>query len=121
MSLEPRLIRDGPLGRPERKQLYYHRVIADRLCANPQWIGRAKERLVSMRKTNPCGAFFHNQWDTILEQPIERVAEQLREPTLRMADLRQETPFLGLIDKTERLAILKRFSAEEAYRDTGAV
>lgn len=102
------------LGRPERKQLYYHSVIASRLKDHPEWIDQAKTNLVRIGKINPNGAFFHRQWDVILDQCIDDIVDLLCESSTEMSDLRQETPFTGMIDKRERVDILKRFSIEDA-------
>ncbi len=72
-----------------------------------QWFGD----LVTMRRSNPGASSLLDEWESILRQAPQRIASQLLDPGEHGRDLRQVTPFAGVLDQGRRLAVYRAFGA----------
>lgn len=106
-----------PLTREERRSLVLHREIADRLQQDPQRVlGRARSTLARMRQAVPGAAPLLEQWDALLKRRPEDLAFALTDMSPLARELRQVTPFAGVLSARERAAAYRRFRDEEARR-----
>ncbi|BCX88489.1 hypothetical protein MIN45_P0858 [Methylomarinovum tepidoasis] len=103
--------------RAAAKQWFWYCHLADHLARHPEKIERCKQNLARMRESNPWGKLFHDRWERLLEGPLDALLEAMKDPSSEMCDLRQESPFCGIISQKERLRIFMSFEDEfEAMR-----
>lgn len=99
---------DEALTREERRSLALHRAVAAKLAADPAGVlARARRNLEVMRRANQDGgaeAWFA-EWARRLRGPLAGVIEALVSHEEHARDLRQVTPFAGVLSDEERRAI----------------
>ena len=99
--------------REERCSLALHRAIADKLIEDPEGvIARARRNLIRMREQNPQAAALLAEWSTLLDLSPERLAANMVDPRPDARELRQVTPFAGVLTPEERSEVYRRFAAE---------
>jgi transcriptional regulator with XRE-family HTH domain len=105
---EPTKRRAGDLTREEQRSLALHRVIAARLAADPKRVrAKARRNLSVMRRANADGSAqgWLAEWDRRLCGPLAGVIDALVSTHQHARDLRQVTPFAGVLSDEERRAI----------------
>lgn len=105
-ALRPDLTRD------QLKALWLHRAVAGRLVADPEPVlAKASANLVRLRQVHPTGmaALWLNRWQARLDEGLEAVLETLTSRDPMSIELRQNSPFAGVLSDTERLAVLAAF------------
>lgn len=103
------------LTREDRRSLAYHHAIAKTVRSNPlATIQRAKRTLARLHKDHPHAAELLDQWQTWLDLPIDELIARMLDPGIMARDMRQVTPFAGVLSASERLRVLKRFQKENA-------
>jgi hypothetical protein len=100
------------LTRGERKALELHRAIAARLSRDPSLLPRVRARLDWLRARNPSGARYYDQWARLLDGPVETLLEIVQSPSERACALRQESPFVDVVDQKERARIYRAVSEQ---------
>lgn len=106
------------LTRDQRRSLWLHRAIAGRIAEDPErHIQTARRNLAVMTAAHPRGraAVQLREWQKLLAGPIEAVLDALCSPAPESANLRQNTPFAGVLSDPERTAVLAAFRS--ANRD----
>src|SRR6185436_15708270 len=120
----PRLPADRHLGRSkavdlhrlaEQRSLAYHRIVADRLIADPGLLTRARARVADWMTTEPQ-ADYVRAWADLLSRPLPEITRFLVDDGERARELRQSTPFAGALDARERWKLWR----EVAERFRGA-
>lgn len=109
------------LTRAERRSLALHRAIMAKLAADPGGVlVKARRNLVVMRRANQDGSAepWLAEWGRLLRGPIASLVEVLVSTSQRARDLRQVTPFAGVLSDEERRAI---YQAERAALSRCAV
>ena len=103
-----------PMTREERRSLAIHDAIARRLAADPApAMRRARTNVAKVLAANPGAAPLLNEWRALLRQPVVRVIDVLTDPRAHARELRQVTPFGGVLSASERADALARFRAIE--------
>lgn len=103
------------LTREDRRSLAYHHAIAKIVRCNPlTTVQRAKRTLARLHKDHPHAAELLDQWQTWLDLPIDELIARMLDPGMMARDMRQITPFAGVLSARERLRVLKRFQKENA-------
>lgn len=89
----------------EERSLAYHQAIAERLLREPRILEEAR-RVVEgwMRGTSPT-PFYAEAWRTLLAGDAATVAAFITDPGERARELRQSTPFTGVLSARERWVI----------------
>jgi hypothetical protein len=90
--------------RAELRSLAYHRALAKRLRR-----GMADDalRLVwQWRETGQMDDHYANLWEDILRRPLPEIREAITADDQRGRDLRQNSPFAGVLSEPERRRIL---------------
>lgn len=106
-----------PMTREERRSLYLHRAIARRLTEDPAGLlNRARRGLALMRERHPGAEPLLREWAVLLERPVPELAPALTDPSPRARELRQVTPFAGVLSAPERADVYRSFAREEARR-----
>jgi len=101
-----------PLRREELRSLWLHRAVAGKVVADPdRAIATARRNIARMRQAEPRASAWLDAWEGLLASGPEAILDTLTSTSRRAVDLRQNTPFAGLLSERERLAILSNFGA----------
>ncbi|MFV1971581.1 MAG: hypothetical protein ACC683_11345, partial [Acidimicrobiia bacterium] len=91
--------------------------IAQRLRHEPDTVlGVARRNLHAMSEAHPDAHELIDEWYNILERPVTSIVEAMVDPSMHARDLRQVTPFAGVLSPTERAEAYTRFAASERRR-----
>lgn len=97
----------------ERRSLALHEAVAARLEAQPELMYVARANLNRWLKERPVAAL--REWQALLDRAsVSEIAALLRSPDETAARLRQSSPFAGLLNPRERLAILNLYESRRA-------
>jgi transcriptional regulator with XRE-family HTH domain len=102
------------LTREEQRSLALHRAIAVRLAAGPaKVLAKARRNLAVMRRANTDGSaeVWLGEWQRRLRGPLAGVIYLLVSTDQHARDLRQVTPFAGVLSDDERRAIYRAQTA----------
>lgn len=114
VGLEARLEFVTAMSREDRRSLALHESIAQKLSQNPDaTLRQARRTLDLMMKTHPHAAPLLNEWGGILRLPVSEIVEILLDPSPRGRELRQVTPFAGVLSVRERVRAYRHFSESE--------
>lgn len=105
--LRPELTRD------QLKALWLHRAVAGRLVQNPDAVlAKAVSNLERLRDIHPDGmaAMWLDRWRKVLSAGLETVLDVLVSRTPDAVELRQNSPFAGVLPEPERQAVLVAFA-----------
>jgi excisionase family DNA binding protein len=100
------------LTRDQERSLWLHRVVAGRLALDPHAVlARAAENLRHLRQVHPAGmtAQWLDQWQDVLDSGEDAVFSVLTSPSAYAAELRQNSPFAGVLSEQDRAAALEAF------------
>jgi transcriptional regulator with XRE-family HTH domain len=102
-----------PLTREDRRSLAYHRAIVTSLRKDSgSAIKQAKRTLNRMTGAHPGAKALFDRWRLWLDFPVEELISRLLDPGLVAREMRQVSPFAGLLEPHERFKILKEFQRE---------
>jgi excisionase family DNA binding protein len=97
--------------RPEQvRSLWLHRAVAGRLARDPERVlRRARRNLDRLERAHPTGMSrrWLARWRALVEQGPEAVMRALVAESEEADELRQNSPFAGVLSEAERLAILQ--------------
>lgn len=114
-GLEASVAFHRPMTREERRSLHLHRAIARRLDRDPEAVlARARATLSLMRKNHPEAEQLFREWAVILDRPLPELVETLIDPSSWGRELRQVTPFAGVLSAQERTVVYRSFREEES-------
>jgi hypothetical protein len=88
----------------ELRGLAYHRALAKRLTA--RMVADARQVLAGWEVEGRIDPIYGAAWRELLSEPVVEVRRQLSADTQKMADLRQNSPFAGMLTERERRAVL---------------
>jgi len=101
------------LTREDQRSLAYHQVIAKKIQNNPgPSIKKAKQYLDKLKKQHPGAKALFDRWQDWLSLPVDELISKILDPGVIARDMRQVTPFVGLLNTKERFQILKQFRKE---------
>lgn len=101
--------------REDRRSLALHEAIAQRLLGDPEGIlRRARANVARMSQQHPDARPLLDEWVRILSRPTGEIRDALVDPRPRARDLRQVTPFSGVLSAPERTAVYRAFQRSEA-------
>lgn len=92
-------------GKPELRGLAYHRAIAERL--NHEVVEEAHYRMLKWLEEGALQEGYAAAWLELLEAPIPAIRKAITEDDQRGRDLRQNSPFAGVLSERERRRILE--------------
>jgi transcriptional regulator with XRE-family HTH domain len=105
------------LTREDRRSLFLHRAIADVLLREPDsTLERARHNLDRMRTQHPGAEPLLEEWYRILTLSVDAIVEVMVDPEMCARDLRQVTPFAGVLTASERARVYREFAKQEAVR-----
>ena len=86
------------------RSLAFHRAVASYLLKDPLILEKARQRIKVWREQTPDRPFVR-EWEKILAQDAESVAAFLMDRGDLAVELRQSSPFAGVLDARERWSI----------------
>jgi excisionase family DNA binding protein len=107
------------LTRDQLRSLWVSHAVAGKLVADPdEALGRARRNLTKLQHTHTRGqgARWLAEWEHIINGPIEGVLDALTSISPRARELRQNSPFAGLLSDDERAQVLDAFRASRLRR-----
>lgn len=112
-----RLARGG-MRREERRSLWLHRAVAGRIAIDPEGtLALARANLARMRAAHGSDIVWLRHWAAILGRGPEEVMRVLTGENPVSAELRQNSPFAGVLTDRQRSLALRAFRrAERADR-----
>jgi len=115
VGLEATVAFHRPMVREERRSLHLHRAIARRLERTPEVVlARARNTLSLMRENHPEAEQLFREWEVLLDRPVSELVPALIDPSPRGRELRQVTPFAGVLTAKERAEVYQSFREEES-------
>jgi hypothetical protein len=96
--------RDGH-DRARARSLAYHRAVARRL--RRPMVEEARHVLFVLRRSGRIASFYADRWEEILDRPVAQIRRALVEQSQLADDLRQNSPFAGLLSEPERRRIVE--------------
>ncbi len=108
-DLEALRTRTQRLTRDQKRSLWLGYAIAGKLALNPDPVmAKARQNLDHLKSVHSRGqaARWFSEWGRLLAGPVDEVLAVLTSPTPRARELRQNSPFAGVLTDEERLAAL---------------
>jgi hypothetical protein len=104
---------DGPTARKARsghdraktRSLAYHRTVARRL--RKPMVEEARHVLLRWREQGRIDSRYADRWEELLDRPMAEIRKALVDEGSASDDLRQSSPFAGLLSEPERRRILR--------------
>ena len=98
-------------GRPEvERSLALHREVAERLRRDPELLEAARERVERWLAEGTVHEEWAESWRSVIDAGLEAVIEVLTDSDPAAHDLRQVSPFAGVLDPRTRWMILRACS-----------
>lgn len=97
---------DDPHRGAERRALAYHRALAPRL--RRPVVNQAQRKLRRWEGEGTIDPRYARAWDEILALPMAEIRKAITADDQRGRDLRQNSPFAGLLSEPERRRILEK-------------
>ncbi len=93
-----------PHARGAARSLVYHRAVARKLTR--ELVDAARRRIWEWESQGSIDPEYAGAWEQLLDGTVREIGARLRADTPRMADLRQNSPFAGVLSEPERRRIL---------------
>lgn len=100
--------------RDQERSLWLHRAVAGRLAIDTERVmATARENLSRLTRIHPTGMTAHwlRRWQEVLDRGPDSVFEALTSTAGWAVELRQNTPFAGVLTDSDRAAVLASFGA----------
>jgi hypothetical protein len=72
-----------------------------------RWSTKARHRIWEWREDGRINAGYADQREEVLQRPLPEIRAVLREDSQWASDLRQNSPFAGMLSEAERRKILE--------------
>ena len=107
-----------PFTRDQRRSLYLHAAIAKELSnRHTEVIEIARQNIDKMRSVNPHAWRLLDEWERILRLTPSQIGACMLDPSEHARDLRQVTPFAGVLTPAQRADVYRSFRSAEAKRN----
>jgi excisionase family DNA binding protein len=105
------------LRREQLASLWLHRAVAGRLVQDPSTVlDRARANLDQLSREHPSATTWLEAWRRTMDGGPEAVLQVLASPAESAVDLRQNSPFAGILGEAERSRVLQAFRGYWAGR-----
>lgn len=88
--------------RAEDRSLRLHAAVAERLLREPALVESARKRVERWLSDGSVARPYAEAWLRLLDAPLDELVAALHERSERMHDLRQVSPFAGVLDARTR-------------------
>ncbi len=89
----------------EERSLAFHRAVAEKIRLEPALLDLARHRVSHTILTGARSAGLAREWSEVLSRPLPEILAFLVDEGEKAIELRQATPFAGMIDPRERWRI----------------
>jgi len=93
----------------EERSLALHSEVARRLRERPELLDAARERVRGWLETGCVSRHWAEAWDEVLTGALDDVIALITDSSQRARDLRQSSPFAGVLEPRVRWEILRRY------------
>jgi excisionase family DNA binding protein len=104
----------GVPSREQERSLWLHRALLSHLLADPEGVMEKAlgnvERWRSSHRADGMTARYLDEWERVLRSGVDTVVEVMISPTPEACELRQNTPFSGVLPDETRQRILRAFN-----------
>lgn len=101
-----------PLTRDQERSIVLHAAIANGLrVRGGEVVEVARQNISRMRSVNPHASPLLDEWERILEGTVNQIVARMLDPSEHGRDLRQVTPFAGVLTPAQRAAAYRSFRA----------
>ena len=99
-----------PLTRDQERSMFLHAAIAKELRVRGAEVVEVAQRNISrMRSMNPHASPLLDECEKILQGTIDQIVGRMLDPSEHGCDLRQVTPFAGVLTPAQRAAAYRSF------------
>lgn len=114
-DLEAIRTRTDRLNRDDRRSLWLAHAVAGKIAADPEdALEAARVEVAKMRpQARGQARDWLSEWEKLLDGPVLRLLDQLTDRSLRGRELRQNSPFAGLLSDGERAEVLAAWRRDE--------
>lgn len=109
--------RRSTMTRDQRRSLWLHTAVAGHLAVDPERVtGQARTNLDRLAAVHPTGlsARWIGRWGAVLGAGVEFTMAMLTSTSPEALELRQNSPFAGVLSDDERAAVLAAFRRQVA-------
>ena len=97
--------------RLEQRSIAFHRAVAEKLRLRPELLAVAFENLDRWSQSAGRSQPYFDEWRAMLALPLSDLLRTMVENTPRMGELRQSTPFAGILEPKERWRVYDTFES----------
>ena len=98
------------LTRDQARSLFLHAAVAQEMRSRgTEGIEIARRNIAHMRSVNPHAAPLLDEWERILQGTIDQIIASMLDPSVHGQDLRQVTPFGGILTPAQRTDVYRQF------------
>lgn len=98
------------LSREDQRSLAYHGAVVDKLLHDPKsTVERATSNLAKLKRMRPNARELLDRWEAWLRLPPDTLAGLLLARDEAACEMRQVSPFSGLLSPADRAEVLRRF------------
>ena len=98
------------MSREDRRSLEFHKAIAQILRHDPaSAVNHAKKNQQKLLQLHPHAGFLLRRWNSWLNLPTGELVARIQDVGVLARDMRQVSPFSGILKQQERSLILKKF------------
>jgi hypothetical protein len=101
-------VTDGLHARAEERSLELHRLVAARLRSEPHLLEAVRARVAGWLRDGTVSGRWAEAWRDLLARPSHELEAALTEDSQQARDLRQSSPFAGVLSPRERWDALRR-------------
>lgn len=99
-----------PMTRDQFRSIALHQAIARQLVDQPEAVvAKARQNLKVMGRSNPNARPLLEEWNAILGSSTTEIVSQMLDPSEHGRDLRQVTPFAGVLTARQRAVVYRAF------------
>lgn len=104
------------LSRDQRRSLWLAHAVAGEIVKDPErHLALARDNLETLRSSARGRAVtWLTEWEHLLDEPLHELLDALTSVSLKGRELRQNSPFAGVLDERERLRVLDAWRRSES-------
>lgn len=105
------------LTRAQIRSLWLHLAVSRQVVVDPErTLRRARTNLRRLKAAHPRGgaALWMTEWEQLLDGPVDELLEAMTSRSERGCELRQNSPFAGVLTQRDRVRVLETFRSRVA-------
>lgn len=104
----------GTLTRDQERSLWLHQALLGELLSQPiETLDMARENIMKWRESHRADGMtvrYLDEWSEIIDSGLDRVVETITSRAPQACELRQNSPFAGVLPDATRIQVLKSFN-----------